>query len=94
MTTDAWVQILIAISIVAVIVLIGTLYRLFRVLGDVKDVTKITSERAKEIDTKIDQVEEKIASVPEMLKGFLYSLDIIKIIKDKFKQTKKKDKKD
>lgn len=93
MTTDAWVQILVAVSIIAVIFLIITLYRLFGVLGDVKEVTGIAAERAKEVDAKIDQAEKKINSLSEVLKGFVYSLDIIKIIRDKFKQTKKEDKK-
>ncbi len=93
MTTEAWIQILVAVSIVAVVFLIVTLYRLFGVLGDVKEVTEIAADRAKEVDAKIDQAEKKIDSLSEVLKGFVYSLDIIKIIRDKFKQTKK-DKKD
>lgn len=93
MTTEAWIQILVAVSIVAVVFLIVTLYRLFGVLGDVKEVTEIAAERAKEVDAKIDQAEKKIDSLSEVLKGFFYSLDIIKIIRDKFKQTKKEDKK-
>lgn len=90
MTTDAWIQILIAVSIVAVIVLIAALYRLFEVLGDVKVTTKIAAERAKEIDATIDQAEEKIGSIAEVVRGFMHSLDVIKIIKDKFKNKKGK----
>lgn len=93
MTTDAWVQILVAVSIIAVFFLIVTLYRLFGVLGDVKEVTEIAAERAKEVDAKIDLAEKKIDSLSEVLKGFVYSLDIIKIIRDKFNKAKKQDKK-
>ncbi len=93
MTTEAWVQILVAVSIVAVVFLIVTLYRLYGVLGDVKEVSAIAAERAKEVDAKIDQAEKKIDSLSEVLKGFVYSLDIIKVIREKFKKSQKEDKK-
>jgi|GEM_PF-1476298 len=92
MTTEAWVQILIAVSIVAVIVLIAALYRLFDVLGDVKETTAIAEKRAKELDAKIDQVEEKVSSYSNALKRFVASLDVIKIIADKFNKKKKESK--
>ena len=92
MTTEAWVQILIAVSIVAVIVLIAALYRLFDVLGDVKETTAIAEKRAKEIDAKIDEAEEKIHTYSGSLKKFFTSLGVIKMVADRFK--KKKESKD
>jgi len=91
MTTEAWVQILIAVSIVAVIVLIAALYRLFDVLGDVKETTAIAEKRAKEIDAKIDEAEETISSYSGVVKRFFSSLDIIKIVADRFKKRQNKD---
>jgi hypothetical protein len=90
MTTEAWVQILIAVSIIAIIFLVVVFYRLTEVLADVKTVTEIASKRAKEIDARIDLAEKKMDSVSEMLKGFMASLDIIKIVREKFKEKESK----
>lgn len=88
MTTEAWVQILLVISIVAVTVLAFALVRLFVILGDVREVSKIIAVRAQEVDEKIDLAEEKIGTAAGLVKGFIYSLDIFNIINKR--KTKKK----
>lgn len=77
-------QILFVVLIVAGIVMIGVLWRSFEVLSDIKTSTRIIAKRVKEIDESIYRTQEAVRSMIESVKGFIFSLDFLKAIKEKF----------
>ena len=83
-------EFLISFSIIAAILLIMVLFRAYNVLGDAKDVSAIAAKRSKELDVKIDQAETKLDSISDAIRGFVYSFDFIKMLRDKLMKEHKK----
>ncbi len=89
MATDWLLWILLVITIIAAIFLVMVLYRAYNVLGDTKDVSGIASKRVKELDERISKAENRLDSFSEGVKGFIYSLDFIKMLRDKLMKESK-----
>jgi hypothetical protein len=83
------IEILVSVSIIAVIMAIGVLWRLFQILTDIKEVSGIAKKRAEEIDTVIDRAKEGIINLEQTTKGFIQSLGIAKFIKQFIIENKK-----
>ena len=84
MDREIWIQVLLAVSIIAVGFLIAVFWRLLNIMADTKRVTKVLAERVEEADKLIDKTENGIKNIAEMMKGVLYSIDIVKAIREKF----------
>lgn len=91
MTTGLLVQILVIAAIVAVIYLIVALSRLQGVIDDAKEITGVTAKRIRELDKAVDSTEERLKSASDAVRGFVYSLDFIKIIRDKIMKEKREE---
>jgi uncharacterized membrane-anchored protein YhcB (DUF1043 family) len=91
MTTEILYQILLVVLIVAGLFLIVALWRLIDVLSDLKKVSNIISKRAAEIDTYVGNILSSFKETADMIKGFLYSFDIIRAIREKYLEAKNKD---
>lgn len=90
MSTELLTQVLIIATIVAVIYLILVLKRAYEVLGDTKEVSTIAAKRTKEVDERISAAENKLDSFSDAVRGFVYSFDFIKMLRDKLMNEKKK----
>jgi signal transduction histidine kinase len=76
-------QILMIFTIIAVIVLIVVLVRLYLVLTDINDTTRITKKRAQEIDLKVGEFMSLVAGALSFLKGVVASAQNVNNIKNK-----------
>ncbi|MFA7253674.1 MAG: hypothetical protein WC107_03890 [Patescibacteria group bacterium] len=74
-------QILVLVSIIAVLLLCAVLLRLYQIMTNVKKTSDIMEKRVSELDRAIDKLEAKAETLVEMVKGFFYSMDFIKKIK-------------
>ncbi len=84
MVTEVIYQILLVALIVAVIFLIFVLWKLYTVLIDLKTVSTLASKRSIEIDKYLGKILQSMENIGDTVKGFIYSLDFIKAIKEKF----------
>ena len=80
---DILVQILILVSIIAVVLLIMVLWKWNGVLVDVKDTTVVVRKRAHDFDKWIGQTEETIKDFANSFKSFLSTFEQLKNIKNK-----------
>jgi hypothetical protein len=90
LATEILLQILYGVSIIAVIVLITVLWRAFEVLSDFKDFSSILVKRAREVDQMVVKTKDSIENFSEAVKGFVYSLGIIKTVKNTINNNKNK----
>lgn len=90
MATDLLLQILYSVLIIAGVVLIAVLWRAFEVLSDFKDFSTILSRRTKEIDQMFAKAKDAIENLSEAIKGFVYSLGVVKTIKNVINENKNK----
>lgn len=92
MSTELMIQLLIGISIIAIIFWIAVLWRVFGILTDVKETTIIVKKRVQDVDAGIGKFEKTITEGMDALKGFVYSLEFIKSIREKIENHKKGEK--
>lgn len=84
-------EVLLSLSIVAVIFLIVAFYKTITILSDVKDSSSIINKRVKDVDSVVSGLENTVRGFSGILKSFLISLDGIKSY---FKNKEKKESKD
>lgn len=89
MVTTVLYQIFIAVGIVVGVMLIFNLWRFYKILERIEDVTEIASSQAKELNEHLTNIENFLAGLPETIKGFLLSIDFIKALKEKFTKSDK-----
>lgn len=92
MATEVLLQILIGISIIAIIVLIAVLWKLFLVLGDIRKSTLLIKQRISDLDALVGKFEKTAAEGLAAFKTFIHSFDFIKTIKEKIENYKKGEK--
>jgi len=92
MSTELLIQILVSVSIIAIVCLIVLFWRIFSILSDINEITKIAKKRADQVDAGISKFEANISSGLDALKGFVYSLEFIKSIREKIEGYKKGEK--
>ncbi len=84
MTPELLYQILLAVSIIAVVCLVIVLWRLFTILNDVKVVSDVAKKRTLEVDLYIGKTMQSLQGIGDAIRGFIYSFDFIKAIREKF----------
>ena len=89
MDREIWIQVLLAVSIIAVGFLIAVFWRLLGVLADAKKVSAIAARRVEQADELIDKTENGVKHIADTMKGILYSMDIVKAIREKFNSKEK-----
>jgi hypothetical protein len=92
MSTELLIQLLIGISIVAIGFMIAIFWRVFGILSDVKETTVIVKKRVQDVDAGIGKFEKTLTEGMDALKGFVYSLEFIKSIREKIESYKKGEK--
>lgn len=89
--TETLIQILLGVSILAVIALIFLLVYAASVMRRLDRVTALAEKRAKEVDGLIDRMEKLAGTYSDALRGFLLSFATIKSVSEKIKEyTKEK----
>lgn len=89
MTTEILIQVLYGVLIIASIMLIAVLWRTFQILDDVKEATSRLSKRVKEIDELFGKAKDSMSNISETIKAFIYSLGIVKTVKNAINDTNK-----
>ncbi len=89
METELLKQILILVSIAAVVMLMVILWRLYSILGDVKTISTLSVKRAQQFDGMITKFEQTVTEYLDGFKGFLSSVGFIKNIAKYFETNKK-----
>lgn len=80
---DILYLIILFLIVIVVIVLIVVLIRLYMVLTDINDTTKITKRRARDLDKWIDKVEKSVRDISDMTKVFSDAFAQLKGLKEK-----------
>ncbi|HOX40711.1 MAG TPA: hypothetical protein PK263_00785 [bacterium] len=88
--TETLIQILIVAAIIAIVFLCVVLSRLYQILSDVKETTDIVSVRVRKTDAAIEKTANSIEGYVQAVQGFLYSFEIVKFVKNKIDEMKKK----
>lgn len=83
MDADILYQFAMAMVIIAFLMLILVLWRLYLVLTDVNDMTKVIQKRTREVDGLIDNFQSTVKNYKEIVLAFLESFNNIKKIKEK-----------
>lgn len=87
MATGILIQILFGVLIIASIMLIAVLWKTYEILGDVKESSSILLKRAKEIDELVGKAKDSVTSVSETIKALVYSLGIVKTVRNAINET-------
>lgn len=80
---DTLYLIILFLVIIVAIILIVVLARLYMVLTDINDTTKITKRRARDLDKWIDKVEKSVREISDMSKVFSDAFAQLKALKEK-----------
>ncbi len=80
---DILYQVLFIVIIIATLMLILVLWRLYMVLTDINDTTKITKRRARDFDLWLSEAEKAFNNFSDMLKSFVGTFNQFKQIKNK-----------
>lgn len=88
--TDIFTQILLALSCLAVLVLIFVFVRLYQILTNFRRVSAIAVRRAEELDEKIEEIKEWVAKWREVMDGFTASFSLLRTVRRYFKNINKK----
>lgn len=83
--TETLIQVLIGVLIIASVILIVVLWRFYEVLSDTKETTAIISKRVKQLDVAYEKTRSSVSDFANVIKGFVYSFDFIKMIREKIK---------
>lgn len=81
--TDTLIQVLLVLSIVAVVFLIIVLWRWNKILIDAAETATLVKKRAHDFDTWISQTENTIKDFTDSFKSFLNTFEQLKNIKNK-----------
>lgn len=87
--TEILIQILLVVLIIASIVLIAALWRFYEVLSDTKETTSIVAKRMKQADNAIDKAKASLSDMTQVVKGFVYSFDFLRTLREKIKSNAK-----
>jgi len=94
-TTDPFYIIFMCLAIIAVAILVVVLIRLYLVLTDINETTKITKRRTQDLDRWIDKIESSVKDFASSAKIFTSLLDQLRGLKEKIsKYVEKSDTKD
>lgn len=94
MTIEFLYQTALVAVIIATIMLILVLWRMYLVLTDINATTQITKKRAKDFDLWLSEIESSVNSFSEVLRGFVKSFQSIAKIKNKIEAFVNADKED
>lgn len=94
MTSDILYQIIMVLVAIATLMLIIVLWRLYLVLTDINETTKITKRRANDLDKLIDNLQSSLKGLKDLFSSFSDSFETMQKAKRKIesflkeKQTK------
>ena len=81
--SETLVGVLYLVLIIAVCMLTAVFWRLFDILGDIKKTTERIDRRTKQLDEMAENIINSLKGSVDAIKGFLYSLDLVKTIRKK-----------
>ena len=84
MNTELLYQLFLIVLSIAGAVLIVVLFKVLEILDDIKRTTTIVRKRSVQIDTYFERFVDSAKNLRETVKGFLFSFDMLKMIKQKF----------
>lgn len=76
-------QIMLIVTIIAIVALIAVFIRLYLVLTDVNDTTRIAKKRARELDAKLGEFSSLTNGILEIFKGIAASMQTVSNIEKK-----------
>lgn len=82
---DILYQILLVLGSITLVALIFVLVRVYLVLTDLNDSTKIAKKRIRDLDKLISSLESSLSGLTELIKNFTNSYEKMKNIKEKVK---------
>jgi|GEM_PF-1521288 len=88
--TETLLQVLIVILIIATLFAIANFWRLFRILTQVEETTKIISARTKEINALAQSIVDMLSGFKRGLSDFFQSLGVLELIRTGIDKIKKK----
>jgi len=83
------IQILLVLAVIAGILFIAILWRVFQVMTDIKTITSTIAARVKDIDQSIERTKEMLTEFIDGVKNFVYSFGFMQAIKGAIKTNKK-----
>jgi len=84
MNTELLYQLFLIVLSIAGAVLIVVLFKVLEILDDVKKTTGIVRKRSVQLDSYFERAVDSAKNFRETIKGFLFSFDMLKMIKQKF----------
>lgn len=93
MAAEILYQILLLVGIIAGLLLIINLWRLYQILGQTKEITTIVNSRLKSLNERLAEAENFLSGLTQMLKTFVTSFEAMRKIKDKISEYQNQDKK-
>lgn len=88
--TETLIQILIVVLIIATLFAIANFWRLFKILAQVEEATKIISKRTKEFDYLAQGIVDMLSGLKQGLSDLFQSLGVLELIRAGIDKIKKK----